>query len=1544
MTFTGDSLVGGFIGSVEDGGKVTDCSVENAQGLKIKGANYVGGFIGYAFGTAISNVSVSADLTCTVKHCGGIVGYLTSAATVSNVKYNGDISGTENTGGIIGLADGDIALTTCYAKGKISTTDDNTGGIIGCVSCVKSIDKCSYFGDITGADNVGGIIGSTYAKYPEVTFYLSTSYYTNTKTYSYTYEVPDNIILNSDVSKLKKYISIKNCTSISNIKGKNFIGGLVGCDKGFNLSSYSINQNGNDQNGILGDGKHYYYLWCSYGTQSYSLSSYTYSYRYFSPEIIGKYINFLLISTFSDSYFSGNIVGDDYVGGIAGYNYNGTIDKCYVNASYIKGKNNVGGLVGEESGSTLTNNFSICSTVSAATDGVGRIYGNGSTTAKTDVANTALVTSKVFRQGVEQTISDNEGSQGTSIGSSMLKLKATYVTKGWNMEDNWNILETESYPYKTYQAAPPVISSKLVSQSTQISGSSLAGGTVYLLYDDNAPVSTTCTGNNWSFATTPLQSGATVQLYALADGLAPSYLTYATVGYPGSGTEADPYRVYTAEDLQGAYRKGYFKLMNDIDLTEWINKNNPQGGWISVGRNSGDASNFNGDGHKITGLWTNTTDDYTGLFSNFSSGTIRNLTVEVAKGKKVKGGSYVGIIIGRNANGTILNCNAKGDVEGNSYVGGVIGISDHNSVTSVTFDGALTSSASNAEIGGICGKATETTLTSARAYTTLNTSGSSAHVGGIAGSIISGSVSKSNCEASITATGSDNSVGGIAGYSEASISTSVTTGMVSAKGDNSYVGGIAGYAKSPIADSYTTASLVGTLYSGGICGYTFSTIDKCYSRSEINGVRYGGGVVAQLDGAEAAVTNSIAANNILSLSDQASWGSRVIGGFKNGAAEPDNSNYALSTMQVSLNNVPQKKTDNTVEGIAKTESELQASDTYMNLGWDFSKTWSIDEGKMYPYLLWEVDVNPVTEITFNSTSLIIAQGKTATIEATVMPLGATNKRLAWSTSNAQVATVAEGVVTAVGTGEATITATSTDGSNITATCKVTVVANHDTAIAQLQKLVDDAQSLYDNSTEGDNIGQYQAGARAALISVIRSVKAKISSTMSDELITECVDDINKAVSDFKAKQITAGEDTDVSSYANILYFDKTEVSAGSQAVLMLKMNNELNAVGYQCDLYLPDGVEVATYKDEDGNDKYKIELSTDRTTEKKSNIFDSALQKDGSIRILCASTKNYEISGNEGNVAKITLNISQDIDEGEYPVILKNIVITDRISTRAAVDYVKSTLKVSSYTLGDVDNNGNIDIADLSGIVAYIMGEPPVVFNEKAADITCDGVIDVADIPKEVNLILYGTQANSQNFAPSLTSDVAISSVGATDLTMDRGNECTVDIKMTGSNNFSAYQFDIALPEGVHVKTLNGQPCVTLRHDNSVQQLPDIFVSRVMENGKLRILGASSTGKMIKVADGCLARVTLVADNDAIYGIYTADIDNIVLASDRNSVRPNLSTFNININGTNSINGISADETSGDVYDTAGRLVHRNGSVKKLNKGVYIINGKKIVK
>ncbi len=80
----------------------------------------------------------------------------------------------------------------------------------------------------------------------------------------------------------------------------------------------------------------------------------------------------------------------------------------------------------------------------------------------------------------------------------------------------------------------------------------------------------------------------------------------------------------------------------------------------------------------------------------------------------------------------------------------------------------------------------------------------------------------------------------------------------------------------------------------------------------------------------------------------------------------------------------------------------------------------------------------VTGVTLNqSEAQMTVGGETLTLTATVNPNNATDQSVSWSTSDANVATVENGVVTAVAAGNATITVTTTDGS-FTATCAVTV--------------------------------------------------------------------------------------------------------------------------------------------------------------------------------------------------------------------------------------------------------------------------------------------------------------------------------------------------------------------------------------------------------------------------------------------------------------------------------------------------------------------------
>ena len=69
----------------------------------------------------------------------------------------------------------------------------------------------------------------------------------------------------------------------------------------------------------------------------------------------------------------------------------------------------------------------------------------------------------------------------------------------------------------------------------------------------------------------------------------------------------------------------------------------------------------------------------------------------------------------------------------------------------------------------------------------------------------------------------------------------------------------------------------------------------------------------------------------------------------------------------------------------------------------------------------------VTGVTLDQTTLILAKGGTATLNAVVAPADASNQGVSWSSSDTSVATVTGGVVTARGAGTATITVTTDDG-------------------------------------------------------------------------------------------------------------------------------------------------------------------------------------------------------------------------------------------------------------------------------------------------------------------------------------------------------------------------------------------------------------------------------------------------------------------------------------------------------------------------------------
>lgn len=87
---------------------------------------------------------------------------------------------------------------------------------------------------------------------------------------------------------------------------------------------------------------------------------------------------------------------------------------------------------------------------------------------------------------------------------------------------------------------------------------------------------------------------------------------------------------------------------------------------------------------------------------------------------------------------------------------------------------------------------------------------------------------------------------------------------------------------------------------------------------------------------------------------------------------------------------------------------------------------------------------PATEtksVSLNKGTLTLSVGGAETLTASVKPDSLTDKSVTWSTSDAAVATVANGVVTAKAPGTATITAALKTDNTIKATCQVTVSGN-----------------------------------------------------------------------------------------------------------------------------------------------------------------------------------------------------------------------------------------------------------------------------------------------------------------------------------------------------------------------------------------------------------------------------------------------------------------------------------------------------------------------
>lgn len=84
---------------------------------------------------------------------------------------------------------------------------------------------------------------------------------------------------------------------------------------------------------------------------------------------------------------------------------------------------------------------------------------------------------------------------------------------------------------------------------------------------------------------------------------------------------------------------------------------------------------------------------------------------------------------------------------------------------------------------------------------------------------------------------------------------------------------------------------------------------------------------------------------------------------------------------------------------------------------------------------------PVTGLELDYTSLSLEEGQEQRLACTVLPTNATDTRITWASSNTNVATVVDGLVTGISQGNATVTVTSVSNPSIKINCTVTVTGD-----------------------------------------------------------------------------------------------------------------------------------------------------------------------------------------------------------------------------------------------------------------------------------------------------------------------------------------------------------------------------------------------------------------------------------------------------------------------------------------------------------------------
>ena len=320
--------------------------------------------------------------------------------------------------------------------------------------------------------------------------------------------------------------------------------------------------------------------------------------------------------------------------------------------------------------------------------------------------------------------------------------------------------------------------------------------------------------------------------------------------------------------------------------------------------------------------------------------------------------------------------------------------------------------------------------------------------------------------------------------------------------------------------------------------------------------------------------------------------------------------------------------------------------------------------------------------------------------------------------------------------------------------------------------------------------------------------------------------------------------------------------------------------------------------------KVKVVIGRDIVDTPKASILSGENVERGTLIELICET--------EGATIYYTLDGSCPCDESsrlEYtgPIVIMDNVTVKAIAVRSGLDdsdVANFIYIVNKQLMGDVDRNKVVDVADIVLTINHILGEKEQITDAvELMDMNGDGLINVGDVILMVKTIMeQGNVVNVPVMARGEAENIDLTKYTAMQLTMNVPAGARIrDIRLTGDNNSS--------------------------HRLMYQQ---------KDAERYTVVVYSMSNQTFKPVSGCMLEVDMEGEGEPT----TANVLLATPAGERTFIS------SLPIGTVTGISIVGADQIAiGSVYDLRGnKVLDRGASMKRLPKGVYIMNGKKTIR